>query len=431
MIHQVVTSVSLDAFKERLAGKKFVLLYPWSPYRNVFLSHFFATEQDDLLYYSVPAAQNTLNLWLDHMADHLVTVVDGFGNRLKNANTNDPIAAAQALAEDLNAYAQEHDGATLFWDELDHVTFDEMFNQFIQALADALHDNTQIAVSSRLLRHYPWYNIIASERGVVLGTEQQNDDIMFTIEDDVKPQIEIYGFGQGHAVVNGQEIVNWDGALPRNLFFYFVDNTLVTRDDIFATFWPKLNVKEATNVFHVTKRKISERISTNVDDDEDYELTRYASGFYMPSDKVTRHYDVQDFQESIEQAMIIKDENEKARLYSHAIGLYKSPFLETIDMEWVVDRRVHLQSLFSQALIGLARIKRKHGNNEEALGMFNRALKEVPTREDIHREVMLIYQERDMIEDARRQYHALADALKAEYRIKPAPETIELYESLG
>jgi len=431
MIHQVVTSVSLDLFKERSAGKRIILLYPWSPYRNVFLSHFFATEQNNLLYYGVPAAQNTLTKWLEHMADHLTNVVDDFGNRLRDTQSDAPQTLAQALADDLNAYAQRKENVTLFIDELDHVAFDAAFDAFIEALVPAINENVQIAISSRLLKHQPWYDIIASGQGVVLGTEQQKDDIMFTVEAEVKPQIEIYGFGRGHAIVNGQEIVNWDGALPRNLFFYFVDNTLVTRDDIFATFWPNLNVKEATNVFHVTKRKISERISTNVDDGNDYELTRYASGFYMPSDKVTRHYDVQDFQESVEQAMIIKDEDKKAELYSHAIDLYKSPFLETIEMEWVNDRRIHLQSLYAQALIGLARIQRKRGDNEQALGLFTRALKEVPTREDIHREVMLIYKDQGMIEDARRQYHALSDALEDAYRIEPANETQELYNSLG
>ena len=33
---------------------------------------------------------------------------------------------------------------------------------------------------------------------------------------------------------------------------------MATRDDIFNTFWPSLSIKEATNVFHVTKRKVNE-----------------------------------------------------------------------------------------------------------------------------------------------------------------------------
>ena len=41
-----------------------------------------------------------------------------------------------------------------------------------------------------------------------------------------------------------------------------------------------------------------------MDDEENYELTTYSAGFYMPSDKVVRHYDVFDFEEAIEQAIL-------------------------------------------------------------------------------------------------------------------------------
>ena len=40
----------------------------------------------------------------------------------------------------------------------------------------------------------------------------------------------------------------------------------------------------------------------NVDDEDNYELTTYSAGFYLPSDKVVRHYDVFDFEEAIEGA---------------------------------------------------------------------------------------------------------------------------------
>ena len=108
--------------------------------------------------------------------------------------------------------------------------------------------------------------------------------------------------------------VQLDGALPRNLFFYFIDNPLVTRDDIFGTFWPTLSIKEATNVFHVTKRKISERITMKVEESGNYELTQYSSGFYMPGDKVVRHYDAGDFQDAVEKAATTMDEREEELL---------------------------------------------------------------------------------------------------------------------
>ncbi len=33
-----------------------------------------------------------------------------------------------------------------------------------------------------------------------------------------------------------KRVTAWDGALPRNLLFYFMERPLLTRDEIFATF---------------------------------------------------------------------------------------------------------------------------------------------------------------------------------------------------
>jgi len=205
---------------------------------------------------------------------------------------------------------------------------------------------------------------------------------------------------------------------------------LVTRDDIFATFWPKLSIKEATNVFHVTKRKISERITMKVTGGGDYELTQYASGFYMPSDRVIRHYDVSDFQEAVEQAAISLDRREEEQLYRRAVDLYKASFLETVEMSWTVERRNHLRLLHAQALIGVGRICRDQNQPQEAIGFFTRSLKEIPEREDIHREVMKLYIALGMPEDARNQYRCLEQLLNERLGVAPSEETRKLLETI-
>ena len=109
-----------------------------------------------------------------------------------------------------------------------------------------------------------------------------------------------------------------------------MDHPLVTRDQIFDVFWPTLSVKEATNVFHVTKRKINERLG--------YDLTQYASGFYSHNERVQNYYDVAAFTTSIEDAMMA-DEREEARHWQQAVDLYRAPFLHKLDMDWAIERR--------------------------------------------------------------------------------------------
>lgn len=425
MIHRVVTNVSLESFRERSAGKKVVLLYPWTNYRNLFLSHFLANARDGLLYYRIPHEQSNLADWLNGLVTELNAVLGKFGKNVQQAlPKGSPTALGEALAADLKAFSKQP--LVLYIDELDRLALDAAFTEFAAALVKALPAAAQLAVSSRMLTYQPWYDLVASGEAVVLGTERRKTDLMFTVEAHPKPQVEVYAMGRGHVLVNGQAITNWDGALPRNLFFYFMDNPLVTRDEIFATFWPDLTVKEATNVFHVTKRKISERISLKVNEPGNYELTQYNSGFYMPSIKVVRHYDAADFREAIERALIASTPREEEELYRHAIDLYKAPFLQTINMKWVAERRDSLQQLYAQALIGMGRIHKSREEYREALGYFTRTLKETPEREDIHREVMSIYIKLGMPDDARQQFQKLEKVLHETLKIKPAKESREI-----
>ncbi len=428
MNYETATKVSLEAFRNGSAGKKIILLYPWTNYRTLFLTHFIANDQNGLLYYRIEEGQDSLTAWLSGMAALFGETLSGFGSSLSNAleSNNGPDAWGEALAADLGAYSS--DQTALYIDELDRVPFDGAFNKFIRALVADLPNHVQIAFSSRLLTYQPWYDFVSSGDAVVLGTEYRKDNVMFNIEEKPRPQVEVYSLGRGFALVNGQPITNWDGALPRNLFFYFMDHHLVTRDEIFSTFWPDLSIKEATNVFHVTKRKISERISMKVDNNKNYELTQYSAGFYVPSDKVIRHYDVGDFQVAIERAMLTTDDAEEERLLTEAVDLYRAPFLQDTRMDWMDNRREHLQQLNSQALIGLGRLNKRRGDDETALGFFIRSLKETPQREDIHREIMSTYLRLGRTDDARAQYRILTETLRTQLNIGPSRESQDLYK---
>lgn len=427
MMYDIFTKVSLETFRERSAGKKLVLLYPWTTYRTVFLTHFLSSNSKGLLYYRISDGQVTIKEWLSAMAAEFDQLLGGFSRELPRAlETNKPSAMGEALAADLGRYHQNSE-TVLFLDEFDRIPVDTDLFQFAQSLIQHLPAHTQVAISSRLLTYQPWYDMVARGDAIVLGTEYRKDQVMFTLEERPRPQLEVYSLGRGHALVNGQPITNWDGALPRNLFFYFMDHALVTRDEIFATFWPDLSVKEATNVFHVTKRKISERMSMKVFEGGNYELTQYSGGFYIPSEKVQRHYDVGDFQAAIEQAMMTSDDADEERLLSQAIDLYKAPFLRTVEMEWTAARRDHLRQLFSQALISMGRLHKRQGDNLKAIGFFIRSLKETPEREDIHREIMNIYLKLGRTEDARAQYQQLTETLSSRLGIGPSRESQELY----
>ncbi|MEO1645089.1 MAG: bacterial transcriptional activator domain-containing protein [Chloroflexota bacterium] len=425
-----LTRTTHDDIQNALSEHHVLIIYPQVTYRTLYLSAILDAAGDaTILYYRHKSSVTNLLDCLRSFLDELQAQHDDFGGATRTAldNNTGSVELAQALCTDLATMGD----CVLYMDDLDGLEITPAYEEFFTTLVTNVPDNCRLIVSARELRANPWQTLVLEGHAGVLGTERVGSSLMFTSENADRPQLEIYGFGRGHAIINGKPVESWDGALPRNLFFYFIDNELVTRDEVFSAFWSSLNQKEATNVFHVTKRKISERLSDNVFDGENYELTSYGTGFYRPSDKINRHYDVAMFEDAIEEATMTFNDDKQAALYQRAVDIYQSPFLLTIDMEWVHERRKKLQRSLIEALIGLARYHKDKGNTEKSLGYFTRALREAPMREDIHREIMRLYKELGYIEDARQQYERLATRLQDELGIAPGPETQELWQSLS
>lgn len=213
--------------------------------------------------------------------------------------------------------------------------------------------------------------------------------------------LEVYALGAGRALLNGKAIDDWDGVLPRALFFYMVDRGMVTRGEIFATFWPNLPVKEATNVFHVTKRKINEVLQID--------LTVYGSGFYHVSPEIHLSYDVAVFNQLLQDAAIAAHQ-ESEELLMKALGLYRGDFLNQVSGEWVLSRRLSMRHAQSEALLGLGRIVQERGEAQQALSLYLRACRADRAREDATEAVMRLFAALDQRDEALNCY----DNLRAE-----------------
>jgi DNA-binding SARP family transcriptional activator len=229
--------------------------------------------------------------------------------------------------------------------------------------------------------------------------------------------LEVRALGEGRVQLDGQPIKEWDGVLPRSLFFYLIDRGMATRNDIFDTFWPNLNVREATNVFHVTKRKISEVLGVD--------LTVYWSGFYHISPRIHLSYDVSLFTQLINEASMATPE-ESVNPLRQAIALYRGDFLASLDMPWVVRRRHDLLQMCGEALISLARTTESMGSPEQALGLYLRASISNLQREDVAVNIMRLYRERQQYGDALRVYHRLENELRTSLNVAPAPAVQEM-----
>lgn len=232
--------------------------------------------------------------------------------------------------------------------------------------------------------------------------------------DDGSALLEVRTFGYGRVLLNGHVVDNWDGELPRNLFFFLVDRGMTTRAQIFETFWPNLSTREATNVFHVTKRKISEVLGVD--------LTHYASGFYRISPDLDLNYDVALFNDMLQRSAV-EPAAKAQQLLERVIWLYRGDFLGQIDSvanAWVQRRRQELTQSYGDALIALAKLTEQTGETKQALGLYIRALATNRQREDLAGTIMGLYRNLGMAQDALDTYDALAAEIMNTLGISPA-----------
>jgi len=293
----------------------------------------------------------------------------------------------------------------------------EALAAFLVSLVDQMKDGT-ICLMTRLPPHALLEHVSLREETVFIPVET---DLMLwdyagaTRNDKVL--LEVRALGTGRVMRDGRSVDHWDGVLPRSLFFYLVDKGMTTRNDIFETFWPSLSIREATNVFHVTKRKISEVLGAD--------LTDYWSGFYHISSNIELSYDVVRFSELLQDSAVASVDD-AAEMLRRALLIYRDNYLTSMEMGWVQSRREELRQSLADVLIGLAKAMEDQGIVDQALGLYLRAAVTNPQREDVAHKAMQIYQDMGMPGDALRVYERLKDEVQNSLGVAPNPTLREL-----
>ena len=384
-----------------------IVLHPHFYGQHRLLGIFLEDQRAQTLFVTIPATSTPFRDFLHILQEACETQFDCTLPPLPQKAT----AAASALAKKLQA----HSPVTLIIDAYDLAEPQDRV-PFVATLIAQLRPGDRVVLTTRelpreLLRH-------PKVRGKVALVPVQEEEMLLDYATMTeKTVLEVRALGLGRVLVNGRRVERWDGVLPKLLFHFFVDRGMTTRDEIFQTFWPKLKPREATNVFHVTKRKISEILGTD--------LTVYWSGFYRISPELELHYDAVKFAEAVQNAAVASDDDAIA-FYRNAIALYRGQYLSGSDHPWAEHRREELHTTYTEALIGLGRIHRRLGHTQKALSCFLRALATTPRREDLARTVMEVYRDMGLPADALHIYEQLEHNLRHELGIMPDQLTVSL-----
>jgi DNA-binding NarL/FixJ family response regulator len=198
------------------------------------------------------------------------------------------------------------------------------------------------------------------------------------------------------------------------------------REQVIDTLWPGTGTGSALNNFakalHAARRALEPDLSP-----------RATSAFLKLVDELVVLdsggvvIDTDEFEWLAHRAL----EEESIGAYDAALAAYGGELLpEDHGVPWADARRGALRDLHLRLLIGRAESLENAGASGRAAETLRKALQSDPTREDIHRRLMLLYARVGMPEEAVRQFHTCRETLLHELQRVPRQETEALYRDL-
>ncbi len=415
-LHDLIEQ-SYQNFREQAENARVILLHPRSRYRSVLVAKLINSPDLKVFYYALGPDDINLKSFLSGITHDLANQHPTFGRHINILPPN----AAQDIDQLLSTFAQDlsemSDEPFMFvLDEYDRGDSADDVQKFVSKLVGLLPDHCKLVINSRTLPRLPWVSLIAQKRAVLLRDEELISEDFYNIATSGENELQVFALGPGYILMNGESIDTWEGHLPRLLFFFALDRPSITRSEICQAFWPELVTDQAVNVFHVTKRRLHKAL--------DMDVLVHDDGYYRVNPNLSIKYDVMDFVSTL---MAGRDEDnpERVAAWAHAVELYRGPFLQGHNDAWITDRRVDFQAGFLEALTEMAHVRLAEDRPEHALALFQKALGEDNSREEIHREVMQLYARLGRRSEAAAHYQRLADTFdKSQRELSSATQAV-------
>ncbi len=405
-------------FQEYLEDARVVLLHPESRYRSMLVAQLINSPEYRVFYYAMGPDDISVPSFLDGITHDVANQNPMFGRHINMLEPEDYDNLETLLDTFLKDLAElSDDSYIMILDEYDRSDVADDIQWFIERMIARLPENCRLVINSRTLPRLPWVAMIAQGRALMLRDADLIRENFYDTQGHGSQPLDVYALGPGFVLLNDKPIDTWEGHLPRLLFFFALDRPIITRSEICQAFWPELDIDQAVNVFHVTKRRLHKAL--------DMDVLVHHDGYYRISPELDIEYDVMRY---TTQLMAGRDRQNDNRIASwqKAIDLYRGPFLQGHNDRWILDRRADFQAGFLQALCEMAQYRLEQDRPELALGLYQRAVSENNSREDIHRSIMSLYTSLGRRSEAAAHYQKLLEERGSEI----TPETQALYQEI-
>ena len=317
---------------------KIILLHPQSRLRSLIVARLLADPSSTAFYYALGIDDINLKNFLMGIMDSLSRQHVTFGrqlNLLPQSALDDPNRQMELILRTfISELTELADGEfCLVLDEFDRADLADEVQRFVERLSHLAPARCKIVLNGRSLPRMPWLAMIAKRHALILrDCDIVREDIYDNRNDD-DASLKVLSMGPGYVFFDDYLLDNWEGHLPRLLLFFAMDRPQVTRNQICETFWPKLEVDQAVNVFHVTKRRLHKAIGMDV--------LAHDGAYYRVDPDTPFYFDVFEFVEALLEGRH-GEPDDPFELWQRVANLYRGPFLQGHNGGWIEERRGRL-----------------------------------------------------------------------------------------
>lgn len=366
---------------------KIILLHPQSPLRSLIMAKLLGDDQVSTFYYALDIDDINLRSFLTGITGSLSRQHVTFGrqmNLLPKKVLDDPFRHMESILRTFIAELMEVAEGE-FWlvlDEFDRADLADDVLRFVERLSHYAPERCKIVLNGRTLPRMPWLAMIAKRHAVIVRDEQIVRENLYGSRNATDASLKVLSLGPGYVFRDDYLVDHWEGHLPRLLLFFAMDRPEVTRNQICETFWPKLDIDQAVNVFHVTKRRLHKAVGADV--------LAHDGKYYRVAAGIPFYFDAFEFVEALLEGRH-GDPDDPFELWQHVAKLYRGPFLQGHNEPWIQERRDAYEFAYVEALENIARIWEERESYELALHMLTRAIDTDFNRQENHLKLLRLY----------------------------------------
>jgi|GEM_PF-6967058 len=401
-----------------------ILLHPKNKYRSLIIAKFLDNAPAPVFYYRMGQYDHNIQGFLSSIIQDLSEQASTFGSELAFF-TKDPEpdlpSLTEILIQEISHLSDER--FFLLLDEFDTYNNDERVQSVIETLLHNLPSHCHVIINSRTLPRLMWYAMVATKQAAILNDTDYLEATPYTNKPlgEAVAQIHVTAFGPSQIQKDGEVITKWEGHLPRLLYIFALERPITTRQEICEAFWPNLDMTQAVNVFHVTKRRLHKALS--------FDALIHEHGYYQVNSAIELKYDVVDFVNALMRGRNAVGEN-AVRAWQDALNIYKGAFLQGHHDEWLLQQREAYEAGYVEALIQVAQHRKHEGRSDQALRMLLRASShDVRYSETLHKEIMALYSQQGRRSEVVSHYQSIAELFN-EGNKRLSEDTQQFYQQL-